>query len=655
MVWPFRRGRGSAPAASGGPVWSGCRDWASLPPIAPAVPAMELTIGTSSFEAGLPSRQDQRFLEPLGHQVSSSAPAGVITGLLSPTNTVPPSPGYPEAQRSAGAEQTARKTFSAPPWRGPANVAQRATEGEPPEVIPLPAPTPTLAGPQSLVRASTPPTLPALQLRATPTLPLSSEPGPSVGPEPPASPVPPLPPADETAAGEALRGDGDDAGLRRTSTGAVPLLGESPAAPPTSVLASTAEASPTLPLQLPSSEGAPQRQDAASPAPPEVTDRPRRLGLGPPLHARPSPIRVQRAAVTDGIPAAPVDGPSTDDVAPGPPPLAGEKLVLTNVEWPATERPSEPARPQEEGLAPLLFETPLPSGDASPPIPSPSLSHVPEPAAGGEAPSPSGPAGSLTVLPTLAARPVSLLSAQRSAAEDVPAPVRAAVEAETGADLAGAPVHRGPGSAETARELRARAFTVEGEVHLPSHHGPLGSGQASALLAHELVHVAQQRQLGSSRPSENSLRGQTLERQAQRVEHAVAQRLPLPSSPRPSRSTAATARSMSFGDPAAAALSTGLATLDPDGSVVFQTPPVPAGEPVPSATASYSGPQRAPEDAAPPAPTAAGPVAGGAPGGQSNEQLEELAKNLYDKIRERLKAELRLDRERCGRITDLAR
>jgi hypothetical protein len=38
-----------------------------------------------------------------------------------------------------------------------------------------------------------------------------------------------------------------------------------------------------------------------------------------------------------------------------------------------------------------------------------------------------------------------------------------------------------------------------------------------------------------------------------------------------------------------------------------------------------------------------------------SEQLEELAKGLYDKIRDRLKAELRLDRERWGRVTDLAR
>ena len=46
---------------------------------------------------------------------------------------------------------------------------------------------------------------------------------------------------------------------------------------------------------------------------------------------------------------------------------------------------------------------------------------------------------------------------------------------------------------------------------------------------------------------------------------------------------------------------------------------------------------------------------GPAGGAEDNEKLEQLAKQLYDKIRDRLKAELRLDRERWGRVTDLSR
>jgi hypothetical protein len=99
--------------------------------------------------------------------------------------------------------------------------------------------------------------------------------------------------------------------------------------------------------------------------------------------------------------------------------------------------------------------------------------------------------------------------------------------------------------------------------------------------------------------------------------------------------------------PLAAALSSGLARQEPDGSVAFapeSAAPPPAGTPVQPATG---------------APVAS--VAGGGGGGLAavdirsltTEQLEELSRRLYDKIRDRLKAELRIDRERRGRVTDL--
>jgi hypothetical protein len=200
-------------------------------------------------------------------------------------------------------------------------------------------------------------------------------------------------------------------------------------------------------------------------------------------------------------------------------------------------------------------------------------------------------------------------------------------------------VQRGADSGRASAALQARAFTAGGEVHIPSHHGPLDSGPGAALLAHELVHVTQQRRLGDGRPAEHTSGGQALERQAQRVEQAVAQRSALP---------------LAASNPAQIALSAGLGTLDGDGSVVFNPP---AGETTHAASVPPAiGVQRAAEETAasapPPGPAAA---SDGPAGGQSNEQLEELAKNLYDKIRERLKAELRLDRERWGRVTDLAR
>jgi hypothetical protein len=127
-----------------------------------------------------------------------------------------------------------------------------------------------------------------------------------------------------------------------------------------------------------------------------------------------------------------------------------------------------------------------------------------------------------------------------------------------------------------------------------------------------------------------------------------------PATPRPLQRlqlpvlAAAGTTSSTWADPAAAALSTGLATRDADGSVVFRTPEYL----YPSAPAAPEPVQRQPAaDAAAPVPPAA--VAGAGAG--DIEHVEELAKRVYDRISERLKSELRLDRERSGRLTDLSR
>lgn len=99
--------------------------------------------------------------------------------------------------------------------------------------------------------------------------------------------------------------------------------------------------------------------------------------------------------------------------------------------------------------------------------------------------------------------------------------------------------------------------------------------------------------------------------------------------------------------PLASAVSSGFTSLEPDGSPAFArdaAAPPPAGTTVQPATGA--------------------PVASGEGGGGSGpaavdtrsittEQLDELARRLYDRIRDRLKAELRIDRERRGRVTDL--
>jgi hypothetical protein len=83
----------------------------------------------------------------------------------------------------------------------------------------------------------------------------------------------------------------------------------------------------------------------------------------------------------------------------------------------------------------------------------------------------------------------------------------------------------------------------------------------------------------------------------------------------------------------------------------------------PAPNGSPSGPfvvQRAPEGpAAEPSPSAAagadntGPTAPDHQAAKGDEDVDELSRRLYDRIRDRLKAELYLDRERAGQLSDL--
>jgi hypothetical protein len=105
-------------------------------------------------------------------------------------------------------------------------------------------------------------------------------------------------------------------------------------------------------------------------------------------------------------------------------------------------------------------------------------------------------------------------------------------------------------------------------------------------------------------------------------------------------------------DPRSTALASGAATLDEEGAVVF-APPAGEGSRLPQASASPAPVlQRAAAD--PPVDTTpAAPGAPAAPGGPPAADLDELARRLYDRLRHRLRAELRLDRERSGQLTDL--
>jgi hypothetical protein len=94
----------------------------------------------------------------------------------------------------------------------------------------------------------------------------------------------------------------------------------------------------------------------------------------------------------------------------------------------------------------------------------------------------------------------AVAAAQASSGGLVDAGVRQKVEAATGSDLSGARVHTGPESAAAAGAVSARAFTVGQDIHFAAGAYQPGGGEGDRLVAHELVHAAQQGSSGGSQP-----------------------------------------------------------------------------------------------------------------------------------------------------------
>src|SRR5205814_489298 len=128
----------------------------------------------------------------------------------------------------------------------------------------------------------------------------------------------------------------------------------------------------------------------------------------------------------------------------------------------------------------------------------------------------------LPVPPALApTAPPSPAAAVPARTEPVPPSLVHDLRAAHGVDLSDVPVRRGPDVDGTAEQLGAKAYTTDAEVHLPASAGETTGPEARALVAHELVHVAQQRDLGGRLPDESSPEGAVLEAEAAAVGAAV--------------------------------------------------------------------------------------------------------------------------------------
>lgn len=91
------------------------------------------------------------------------------------------------------------------------------------------------------------------------------------------------------------------------------------------------------------------------------------------------------------------------------------------------------------------------------------------------------------------------LDARRGGGEPIPDSIRSGFESRLGNSLAGVRLHTDSESGHLARSIRAEAFTLGTDVYFaPGRYAP-HTPSGEHLLAHELVHVVQQRNAGKPR------------------------------------------------------------------------------------------------------------------------------------------------------------
>jgi len=202
-----------------------------------------------------------------------------------------------------------------------------------------------------------------------------------------------------------------------------------------------------------------------------------------------------------------------------------------------------------------------------------------------------------------------------------PESVRAPVEQRFGVDLSHVAVHRGALAGQEAERIRAQAFTAAGDVHLPADAGPLETGRGRTLLTHELVHAVQQRRLAPALPAERSSDGRALEAEARSMEAAAR------SAPR-----------------SAVPEGSGTVHLPSDPGPSEALFPHRAPGPI-AGSSSGVGPPAGIQRAEEAAETPHGPVA--------EPSIDDVVTRIYDRISSRLRAELLIDRERVGALTDV--
>ncbi len=180
-------------------------------------------------------------------------------------------------------------------------------------------------------------------------------------------------------------------------------------------------------------------------------------------------------------------------------------------------------------------------------------------------------------------------------------------------------------------------MTLDGRVTIPAAAGPLDQGQGRAVLAHELVHLQQQRSLGSAMPAPGSESAHRLEAAARTAEaHASWQDLSLA---RPLSRSVPDAQPVAVSRPFGAPITTPLhATMQ----LAEGDSPPPAVDSTGTSAATAGAVQGG-----------ATTVSAGLATQLSDRDMDEMLRKLYPRLRRHLSSELLVARERAGVLADL--
>lgn len=373
-LWQWLRGsRGPGRRSSGGhhpPRREGgatpVPGWSQVGPVQRTTSVQALLSASAPFEQRLVTRQNPALLRPLGHSLTSSAPSGLIRGLLQPAGDPRPTLGRPSAASPASRTTSVR-------------VQRYYRPGQPGSLVVADAP----AQPRPL------PSAPPLAQRHE----VAAEAGPEgepTGREEPASEgdaraaveAQPLPEGPGASTSQADTASSDDVAAPVPSPVQEMSTTHAGAAPPGSARPSKAEDAGTL---LPTLGSGPILDSPHVPSAPTSGSAPSRaahaLGLGAPLHSVPSsstpPVQrsVDTAAMLRAI-TSPDAGsararrhesrlPPQSDTSTGPGPLAASAAppVLQTSRTAAVSRPAAAsARSLGSGTTEVLSRSAVPEG-----------------------------------------------------------------------------------------------------------------------------------------------------------------------------------------------------------------------------------------------------------------------------------------------------